>query len=71
MVGGLGGEENRQRTDVLILSGASDRDELAALKELHHRLIMREDTGDDAVGLDVVVGVGQRERTRELEHRTL
>src|SRR5690348_13261150 len=67
VVGSVGGEEHRERAEFGVVAGAADRDELAALEELHHLLVMRKDAGHDAVGLDVVLRVGQRHRAGELD----
>src|ERR1700684_945702 len=64
------GEEQRERADILVLTGAANRNELAALEEFHHRFVMREDAGHDAISLNPVLGVGQRERAGELQDRT-
>src|SRR5579862_5061194 len=71
MIGSLRAEKDRQRTDVRVLSPAAHRDELAALEERHQALVVRKDAGYDAIGLDVEVGVSQRHRAGQLQHRAL
>src|SRR5690349_7205111 len=71
VVGSLGTQKDGQRTDVVVLSPAAHRDELAALEERHQSFVVRKDAGHDAVGLNVELGVSQRHRARQLEHRAL
>src|ERR1700722_3290851 len=71
MIGRRRSEKKRERADILVLAGAANRNELPALEEFHHCFVVREDARDDAIGLNPVLGVGQRERPRELEDRTL
>src|SRR5208283_2417699 len=71
MIGSVGGEEHGERTDILVFTDPADGNEFAALEEFHQRRIVRKDAGHDAVGLNIVVRVGERERARQLEDRTL
>src|ERR1700752_1896304 len=71
MVGGVGSEKDRQRTDVVVLSRAAYRNEFAALEKAHHGLVMGKNAGHDTIYLDIEIGVGQRERARELKNRAL
>src|SRR5579862_6558002 len=71
VIGRVGGEEHRERAQLTVVADAADGNELAALEELHHLFIVREDAGHDAIGLDVELRVGQRHRARQLDSAAL
>src|SRR5262245_42220722 len=71
MIRCVGCEKDRQRSQLGIVARSADWDELAALEESHHLLVVREDAGNDAIGLDVLLRISERERPGQLNYAAL
>src|SRR5208337_2121371 len=71
VIGRVGGEEHGQRTELAVVADPADRNKFAALEKHHHLFVVREDAGDDAVGLDVELRIGERHRARQLDSAAL
>ena len=61
-------KNSAKRAEFGVLPNSSDRDKLPALEELRRAL---ENPGHDAVDINVLPGVGHRQRAGELEHGAL